>query len=205
MVQRLCSVDFATGKEKLLHRKEEMQERIFQLFGPGADREIRVAKLTVEIRNLIPHVLSVRKDKRSKSVLVEKIQMRKKILKFLRREDYQRFMWLLRELRIRYVLPKDYQKRETRRYKRKQAVFKAADELRKKKIAELREQLEAEREEFMKYKEATLQQIEEDIAKYSLDRSEFEEKLKRQRIGRTFPRIYTWEERQKMAEELAMK
>nr|KAG5711230.1 hypothetical protein BaRGS_004874 [Batillaria attramentaria] len=166
---------------------------------------MHVAMLTVEIRNLIPHVITVRKDKKSKSVLVEKIQMRKKILKFLRREDYQRFLWLLRELRIRYVLPPDYYKHESKRFKRKQEVFKAADELRKKKIAELREQLESEREEFMQYKAETLKQIEDDMAKYNLDKEQFAAKLRRKREGKTYPHIYTWEERQQMAQELAMK
>lgn len=47
-------------------------------------------------------------DKHAKSQLIEKIQGRKKLLKFLRKEDYQRFMWLLKELQIRYVLPPDY-------------------------------------------------------------------------------------------------
>ena len=52
--------------------------------------------------------VTLMQDKLNKARLVEKIQLRKKILKYLRRTDYQRFMWLLQELQIRYVLPPEY-------------------------------------------------------------------------------------------------
>ncbi|XP_076466123.1 small ribosomal subunit protein uS15m-like [Babylonia areolata] len=196
--KRLCSVEFASGTEKKIHRKEEMKERILHLFGHGADREMHVAMLTVDIRNMIPHVLSVRKDKLNKARLVEKIQLRKKMLKKLRRTDYQRFLWLLQELRIRYVLPPDYYRRITRKYRRKQRVWEAASSLRQKKIEALKAQLEAEKADFLRHKEEVLRQLGEDAQRYGLDLGDFEQKLERKRMGKTFPRIYTWEEREQL-------
>ncbi|KAK7107127.1 small ribosomal subunit protein uS15m-like [Littorina saxatilis] len=204
-VQKLCTIDFASGSEKKLHRKAEMKERILLLFGSEADREMQVAMLTVDIRNMIPHILGMKKDKLNKSMLVEKIQMRKKILKILRRTDYQRFLWLLQELHIRYVLHPLYYRRVTKKYRRKQEVWEAANSLRLKKIAALKDQLEAEKAEFLRYKEKALKQIEEDAKHYDLDLGTFEEELKRKRIGKTYPRIYTWEERQQMEKDAAMK
>lgn len=204
-VQKLFTLDFASGFEKKIHRKEDMRERILQLFGQGADREMQVAMLTVDIRNMIHHCLTDKKDKLSKSRLVEKIQMRKKILKILRRTDYQRFLWLLQELRIRYVLPPDYYRQVTKRFRRKQRVWEAANNLRLKKIAELKEQLEAEKADFLRSKEETLNEIQADAAKYGFDLEEFAKKLERKRIGKTYPYIYTWEERQKMENDSGMK
>lgn len=205
LVHKLFSIDFATGQERKIHRKEEMRERIIHLFGPSADHEMHVAMLTVDIRNMIQHCLVDRKDKLSKSRLVEKIQLRKKILKYLRRKDYQRFLWLLQELRIRYVLPPDYYRQITKKYRRKQQVWEEANNLRLKKIADLKAQLEAEREEFVRYKEEVLSRIEADAAKYNLDLQEFVKKLERKRIGKSYPRIYTWEERQMMEKDAALK
>ena len=96
-------------------------------------------------------------------------------------------------------------RRVTRKYKRKQQVWDAAFNLRQKKIAELKAQLEAEKAEFLKHKEETLKQIQEDAERYQLDMDALEKSLQRKRIGKTYPRIYTWEERQQMEKEAAMK
>lgn len=93
----------------------------------------------------------------------------------------------------------------TRRFRRKQEVWEAANSLRQKKIADLRQQLEVEKAEFLKQKEETLKQIELDAQRYNLDLTSFEKKLERQRIGKTYPRIYSWEEMQQMEKESAMK
>lgn len=96
-------------------------------------------------------------------------------------------------------------RRITRKYRRKQEVWEAANNLRLKKIADLRQQLEEEKAQFLKHKEETLRQIEQDAQRYDLDLAAFEKKLERQRVGKTYPRIYTWEEKQQMEKELAMK
>lgn len=96
-------------------------------------------------------------------------------------------------------------RRITRKYRRKQEVWEAANNLRLKKIADLRQQLEEEKAQFLKHKEETLRQIELDAQRYDLDLAAFEKKLERQRVGKTYPRIYTWEEKQQMEKELAMK
>jgi hypothetical protein len=50
-------------------------------------------------------------------------------------------------------------RRITKKYLRKEKVWQAANNLKLKKIAELKAQLEAERADFEKYKEEMLQQI----------------------------------------------
>lgn len=89
----------------------------------------------------------------------------------------------------------------TKKFKRKERVWKKANDLRLKKIAEYRQKLENEWEEFKNYKEEALKQIEQDIARFQLDREMFEKGLQRKREGKIYPRIYTWEERQELAKE----
>ncbi|KAL5009824.1 hypothetical protein ScPMuIL_012129 [Solemya velum] len=170
-VQRLCSLQYFDGKERMKHRQYEMKEQIESVCGPGRHWEKEVAKMTVVIRNMMPHCLQFRKDKRSKSQLIEKIAMRKKMLKYLRRDDYERFIWLLKELKIRYVPSPPYMGRVTRRAQRKRDARENAIELQNRKIADLMEKFEKEKVEFYKYKTETLKEIEEDIEKYSLDRA----------------------------------
>lgn len=66
---------------------------------------ISVAKQTVKIRSLQKHMMKFPKDKRSKVILKELIDKRKKFLKYLRRWDYKRFEWLLEKLDIVYRPP----------------------------------------------------------------------------------------------------
>ena len=67
----------------------------------------------------------------AKSMLVEKLQARKKHLKFLRLKDKERFEWLLKELKIKFVPYRDFEKNEytayykaTARVRRKTAAVK---------------------------------------------------------------------------------
>ena len=55
-------------------------------------------------------------DKLAKSMLVERIQARKKYLKFLRLKDKEKFDWLLKELKIKFVPYRDYEKYEYTTY-----------------------------------------------------------------------------------------
>lgn len=89
----------------------------------------------------------------------------------------------------------------TKKFKRKERVWKKANDLRLKKIAEYRQKLENEWEEFKNYKEEALKQIEQDIARFQLDREMFEKGLQRKQEGKIYPRIYTWEERQELEKE----
>jgi small subunit ribosomal protein S15 len=61
--------------------------------------------MTVKIRRLQGHMELCPKDKKSKVVLKELIEQRKKFLKYLRRWDYKKFEWLLEKLNIIYRPP----------------------------------------------------------------------------------------------------
>ncbi|KAK6187937.1 hypothetical protein SNE40_005855 [Patella caerulea] len=180
-VKRICSIGMASGVEIKKHRIEEMSNRLEQLFGKDCHREQMIGKLTVEIRSLIAHCLQFRSDKRSKSILVEKIQKRKKYMKFLRREDYERFEWLLDELKIKYIPPPAYYKFVSKRQKRKIEVKDAAYAVRQSKIDALKKKLEAEKEAFMQEKEEILAEIQKEAEKYELDPELFKQSLIRER------------------------
>lgn len=109
-------------------------------------------------------------DKKTKAQLVEKIQMRKKLLKYLRQEDYQRFLWLLRELKIHYAPIQEYHGHASKKFLKRSSTVKAAFDVRKQKLFELREQLDAERVDYEVYKQKTLVNIKNDIDKLNLDR-----------------------------------
>ncbi|XP_041354970.1 28S ribosomal protein S15, mitochondrial-like [Gigantopelta aegis] len=178
-VQRLCSIEFADGKEVKQYRLEQMSDRIENLFGKDCIYESIVSKLTVDIRNMIQHCLHFNRDKRSKAVLVEKIQRRKKMMKYLRRQDYEHFQWLLRELKIKYVLPPAYYGQITRKFRRKEEAVHEAVRLRREKLKTLEGELAQERVEFEKYKVKTLAQIEKDISDLNLDADAIKKKLVR--------------------------
>ena len=101
------------------------------------------------------------------------------MLKYLRKQDYENFLWLLRELKIRYVPPPAYYKRITRKYRRKEEVLHEAVRLRREKLKALQDQLAQERVEFEEYKQKTLEQIEKDIKELNLDREAIKKKLER--------------------------
>ncbi|XP_071115259.1 small ribosomal subunit protein uS15m-like [Haliotis cracherodii] len=169
-VQRLSTVGYADGRERKAHYVEDIQDRMEDLFGAGAHLELRIAKLTVDIRTVIPHCVKFSQDKKTKAQLVEKIQMRKKLLKYLRQEDYQRFLWLLRELKIRYAPIQEYHGHASKKFLKRSSTVKAAFDVRKQKLFELREQLDAERVDYEVYKQKTLVNIKNDIDKLNLDR-----------------------------------
>ena len=50
--------------------------------------------------------------------LIHRIQARRKLLKFLRIKDKEKFDWLLKELKIKFVPHRDYEKEEYWKYKK---------------------------------------------------------------------------------------
>ena len=57
-------------------------------------------------------------DKVAKVRLIHRIQARRKLLKFLRIKDKEKFDWLLKELKIKFVPHRDYEKEEYWKYKK---------------------------------------------------------------------------------------
>lgn len=63
--------------------------------------EVQVAVLTERIRNLTEHFKSHQKDNHSRKGLLTMVSTRKKLLNYLRRTDYGKYVKIIQELELR--------------------------------------------------------------------------------------------------------
>jgi len=63
--------------------------------------EVQVAVLTERIRNLTEHFKSHQKDNHSRKGLLTMVSTRKKLLNYLRRTDYNKYVKIIQELELR--------------------------------------------------------------------------------------------------------
>ncbi|XP_052087763.1 28S ribosomal protein S15, mitochondrial-like isoform X7 [Mytilus californianus] len=185
-VIRLLSLEFCDSKERSFHKEYELMKKIDELFGPNAELERKIVKFTISIRKMVPYCLERTADKKNKSVLNESIAKRKKFLKELRAEDYERFIWLLKELKIRYI-PAKKTVRVSKRQNRINENQTISDDIRNKKEEELRLVLEREKEEYLMNKEKILEDIEKEIEEYGLNKEEILQNVENIRVARETP------------------
>lgn len=102
-------------------------------------------------------------DKAGKSRLIERIQARNKWLRVLRTLDYEKFEWLLRELKIKHVPVVKYNRKESRQAERKRLAREEGMAIREAKIAEFREKLEEEQLNFLEHREQEMADIEQQL------------------------------------------
>ncbi len=65
--------------------------------------EVQIALLTKEIKLLTDHFAKHKKDNHSKRGLFKKISKRNALLKYLKQKDYDRYLDIVNELKIRGV------------------------------------------------------------------------------------------------------
>lgn len=185
-IRKLCSLEFCDSRQRFHHREYEVFKKVDEFCGPKAELEKKIIDYTMHIRSMVPHCLNITRDKKNKSELVIKIARRKKYLKQLRNEDYERFLWLLKELKIRYIPAKP-----TRRITKQQIKLDAAqaivEEQRLKKEEEVRQYIESQKEEYLKSKKQLLEEIEKDIKEYNLDKQEILQNVEDIRYAREQP------------------
>jgi small subunit ribosomal protein S15 len=181
ILKKLCSLEFATPGEYAEHRRYLIKERMLQLFGPDCELELQVALLTLRIRQMIPYCIKYRKDKGNKTHLVNLINHRKDLLTHLRETDHERFEWLLRELKIRYVIPRDPEPFKGWKHNLRVATKDEAASKQRQKLEELKVKFEAEKKVFFEHKAKVLAQIEEDLKQFGLDRSFLDKLLAEQK------------------------
>ena len=101
----------------------------------------------------------------------ELIDKRTKLLKNLSKRDYDRFIWLLKELKIEYRPnnPKTLAKLSKKDTVRKEAADEVVQN-KEEKLKKLRERFAQEKEKFMEHKKSVLEEIEQDIETYQLDK-----------------------------------
>ncbi|KAL3883758.1 hypothetical protein ACJMK2_029990 [Sinanodonta woodiana] len=177
-VRRLFTIEYASGREKLQHRHMMAQERMDKVVEPDEFLEPSIVRASVIVRNMIPHIIKFRHDKRNKRLLVEHIQRRRKLLKYLKKQDYERFIWLLKDLKVRFINIPLFNKRESRRDKIKRLAKEESLALKNKKIEALKQQLAEEHSKFQEQKKQIMDKIEKDIAEFSLDRELIAKSLK---------------------------
>uniref|UniRef100_H0XTG9 Small ribosomal subunit protein uS15m n=1 Tax=Otolemur garnettii TaxID=30611 RepID=H0XTG9_OTOGA len=137
VVKRLLSLEMANKKEKLKIKQEQLMKKVVANPEDTRSLEARIVALTVRIRNYEEHMQKHRKDKTHKRHLLMGIDQRKKMLKNLRKTNYDVFEKICRELGIEHTFPPLYYQRAHRRYVTKKAlciwVFQEAQKLKKQK------------------------------------------------------------------------
>jgi small subunit ribosomal protein S15 len=63
--------------------------------------EVQIAVLTERIRNLTEHFQTHKKDNHSRKGLLTMVSTRKKLLNYLRRTDYDKYLKIIQELELR--------------------------------------------------------------------------------------------------------
>ncbi|KAM6173827.1 small ribosomal subunit protein uS15m [Erethizon dorsatum] len=139
VVKRLLSLEMANRKEMLKVKQEQLMKKVMANPEDTRSLETRIVALTVKIRNYEEHMQKHRKDKAHKRYLLMSIDQRKKMLKNLRKINYDMFEKICRELGIEYTFPPLYYRKAHRRFLAKKAlciqVFQEVQKLKKQKRA----------------------------------------------------------------------
>ena len=84
---------------------KEEKEKIIAEYGRGAEDtgspEVQIALLTAEIRQLTEHLKVHKHDFHSERGLMKKVGRRKRLMRYLLREDPEKYRELIQRLRIR--------------------------------------------------------------------------------------------------------
>jgi len=199
-LQKLASIKFAKKNSKIEHKREMIRDRIIEIFGPDSELEQEIALKTLTIRQMIPYCIKHRHNKQNRVALEKHIISRRELLTSLREMDHERFEWLLRELKIQYVIPRDA---AVERGWKEQGVDAAESQVlqqQREKLAQLKEEYAKEKEAFFAEKEKILEKIDQDLADFGLDRSYFEDLLQREKEEEIEAKKdeMTWEDRVKI-------
>lgn len=168
-LKKIFTLEYADGRQRLAHEIHKLEEQFSEVCGPFWTLEKIIAKDTVHVRHLIKHCEERPRDTKAKVILEEKIAKRRKRLKQLRKLDYERFMWLLRTLKIQYTTSPAYPKKISRAGRIKQASREEAFAYKQKKMQELEEKIKQEYDKFKVFKEKELEEINQIVQEYGLD------------------------------------
>jgi len=199
-LKKLASIKFAKKNDKIEHKREMIRDRMIEIFGPDSELEQEIALKTLTIRQMIPYCIKHRHNKQNRVALEKHIISRRNMLTSLREMDHERFEWLLRELKIQYVIPRDA---AIERGWKEQGIETAESEVlqqQREKLAQLKEEYVKEKEAFFDEKEKILAKIDQDLADFGLDRSYFKDLLQREKEEEIEAKKedLTWEERVKI-------
>nr|XP_054753090.1 28S ribosomal protein S15, mitochondrial-like [Lytechinus pictus] len=123
-VKKIFSLEFGTGTDLHKMRRKLTQDSVRDKPDEKDDLAVKIATITEHIRALAPHVENNKKDSVNKVRMLNAIDRRRKMLKYLRKRNYARFERLLLELNLTWTPPPDYYVKKTRRSMEKKAVVK---------------------------------------------------------------------------------
>ncbi|XP_042534435.1 28S ribosomal protein S15, mitochondrial [Dipodomys spectabilis] len=139
VVKRVLSLEMASKKEKLKVKQEQLMNKIMANLEDTRSLEARIVSLTVKIRSLEEHMQKHQKDKAQKRHLLMSTAKRRKMLKNLRKINYDVFEKICKELGIEYTITPLYCRKAHRRLLIKKAlclrVFQEKQKLKKQKKA----------------------------------------------------------------------
>lgn len=198
---KVTSLEYADGQEKMAHRIWTMQEKFLNICRYGEKSEMIIAQKTIQIRNLKEHCQKNKKDTLARVILLEQIQGRKKELKKLRKRDYKRFIWLLKELELRYRPHPLYVDLNSRRARMRQYLREETCRIIREKINAVYTRLEGEKENFYTEKEKVLSEIRKDLSEHNISAYDVLQNVRRLRQERVVerqnkapptPNTYSW-------------
>jgi small subunit ribosomal protein S15 len=82
-------------------KKAELIKKYARHEGDTGSPEVQIAILTERIRNLTEHIKKNKKDLHSRRGLIGMVNKRRKLLKYLKRKDFERYQQIVKELNIR--------------------------------------------------------------------------------------------------------
>ncbi|NPA13505.1 MAG: 30S ribosomal protein S15 [Aquificae bacterium] len=84
-------------------KKKELIQKFGRFEGDTGSPEVQIAILTERIKNLTEHIKANKKDLHSRRGLIGMVNKRRKLLKYLKRHNPERYKFIVEELKIREV------------------------------------------------------------------------------------------------------
>lgn len=84
-----------------IEEKRKLIDRFHRTEADTGSAEVQIAILTTRIKNLTEHFKTHKKDNHSRRGLLSLVSRRRKLLKYLKRKDFDRYSKVLKELKLR--------------------------------------------------------------------------------------------------------
>lgn len=152
LVKRLFSLEFAPRKETVELYKNCIQKTVCNHEFDDKSIEVRIARWTGQIRSMQQLMEEYPRNKLVKVHLKELIEKRKKHLKFLRRQDYKKFEWLLENLDIVFKPSPTVYEPVTRKGSLRKLTDKYCEDIKNERLNQYKLQLQEEQPAFLEEK-----------------------------------------------------
>jgi len=168
--KKIFSLEFGQASDQMKKRYDLILKAVQEHPADIRSYEVRIARMTLSIRNQANHVINFRKDKKAKSVLNCKIGQRNKQLRILQNVDKEKYDWLCKELGLTFTPPPEfgYGKIPSKRALRKKIARDHYFDTRRSRLADFQEKLDKAMVEFEKEKAAELAKIQEELKEFGI-------------------------------------